>query len=139
MAGKSIRVLTEGADYLAVSEPVKKVRDQATGEVATDRVTGEELYTVNLVEMFDGAADVLKVTLRASKLPAGLALGVPVRPVNLIATPWARAFNDGVMDGVAYRADTLELRARQTVSAAAAPASPAAAARPQNARPEGSK
>ncbi|CAL9480783.1 hypothetical protein SUDANB120_03048 [Streptomyces sp. enrichment culture] len=54
----------------------------------------------------------------------GLAAGVMVRPVELIATPWARIFNGSLSDGVAYRVARLEL---VQAPAMAAPAAPVAA------------
>lgn len=109
MASKPIRVLTQGALYTVATPSAPKVKDLRTGEIATHPQTGEPLHTVSLLEMADGAADLLKVTVPASKIPQGLRLGVPVRPVGLMATPWARIFNDQLSDGVAYRADSIEM------------------------------
>jgi hypothetical protein len=107
MAAVFIRVQTLGAVYIALTPPAVKLKDQATGEIATDRATGENLYTVQLAETVDGRAQVIKVTLAESKLPKGLVLGAVVHPENLVASPWARIFNGQLSDGVTYRADGL--------------------------------
>ncbi|WP_167158408.1 hypothetical protein [Streptomyces sp. MBT27] len=109
MALKSIRVLTQGALYTVATLGAPKVKDLRTGEIATHYQTGEPLHTVSLLEMADGAADLLKVTVPASKIPKDLRLGVQVRPIGLTASPWARVSNDQLSDGVAYRADSIEM------------------------------
>jgi hypothetical protein len=98
---------------VAGTGPVLKIKDQQTGEVATDRETGESLYTVTVMLMEDGRAEVLKITVPESGLAAGLKPGVMVRPVELFATPWARIFNGQLSDGIAYRATRLELIAAE--------------------------
>ncbi|OKI49090.1 SCO3933 family regulatory protein [Streptomyces sp. MJM1172] len=110
MAMTRIRVaLLPSAVCIAGTEPVLKIKDQQTGEIATDRETGESLYTVTVMLMEDGRAEVLKITVPQSGLTAGLKPGTMVRPVDLFATPWARIFNGQLSDGVAYRAARLEL------------------------------
>ncbi|QES55490.1 hypothetical protein DEJ51_16015 [Streptomyces venezuelae] len=99
-----------------------KIKNPETGEIATDRDTGETLYTVTVMQMADGRAEILKITVPESGLPVGLTPGVMVRPVELIATPWARIFNGSLSDGIAYRVTRLELAA----PAMAAPPAPAA-------------
>ncbi|ONK12600.1 hypothetical protein [Streptomyces sp. MP131-18] len=93
---------------LLVTPAAPKVKDPQTGEIATHRETGETLYTVGVVEMLAGRADVLKITVPESGLSDGLAQGAPVRPVGLIALPWARIFNGQLSDGIAYRAEAVE-------------------------------
>ncbi|MEU4297176.1 SCO3933 family regulatory protein [Kitasatospora aureofaciens] len=110
MAMARIRVgLLPSAVCMAGTEATLKIKDPQTGEVATDRETGEHLYTVTVMLMEDGRADVLKITVAQSGIPAGLKPGVMVRPVDLFATPWARIFNGQLSDGIAYRAAKLEL------------------------------
>lgn len=110
MAMTRIRVaLLPSAVCIAGTEPVLKIKDQQTGEVATDRETGESLYTVTVMLMEEGRAEVLKITVPQSGLAAALKPGAMVRPVELFATPWARIFNGQLSDGVAYRAARLDL------------------------------
>ncbi|MGW2366891.1 SCO3933 family regulatory protein [Streptomyces sp. NPDC001667] len=105
-----IRVaLLPSAVMMAGTLPAPKIKDPATGEIATDRDSGESLYTVTVMLMEDGRADVMKITVPASGLPEGLQPGRALRPVDLVATPWARIFNGSLSDGVAYRASSLEL------------------------------
>ncbi|MFB0627546.1 hypothetical protein [Streptomyces sp. AB3(2024)] len=105
-----IRVaMQKTAVCIAGTEPVLKIKDQQTGEVATDRETGESLYTVTVMLMEDGRAEIMKITVPQSGLVAGLKPGAMVRPVDLFATPWARIFNGQLSDGIAYRAARLEL------------------------------
>ncbi|QKW51053.1 hypothetical protein [Streptomyces buecherae] len=110
MATSRIRVgLLPSTVFMAGTLPVPKVKDPQTGELATDRDTGETLFTLTVFLMEEGRAEQMKITVPKSGLPDGLAPGVPVRPVDLFATPWARVFNGQLSDGVAYRATSLEL------------------------------
>lgn len=86
-----------------------KFTDMEKTQIATDRETGEPLYTVTLFVMEDERAETIKVTVPKSGLPNGLNVGVFVRPLDLFATPWARVFNGQLQDGIAYRASGLEL------------------------------
>jgi len=95
--------------FMVGTLPVPKIADQETGKIATDRDTGEDLFTLTVFLMEDGRAEQMKITVPKSGLPDGLNLGVPVRPVDLFAFPWARVFNGQLSDGVAYRASALEL------------------------------
>ncbi|MFF3848617.1 hypothetical protein [Streptomyces sp. NPDC002328] len=54
-------------------------------------------------------AEALKITVPETGLPNGLKPGLPVMPVELFATPWARIFNGQLSDGIAYRADRVDL------------------------------
>ncbi len=80
------------------------------------------------MQMSEGRAEILKITVPESGLPAGLAPGVTVRPVDLIATPWARIFNGSLSDGVAYRVTRLELVQIPAMAAPAETVSESAAA-----------
>ncbi|MFH9723371.1 hypothetical protein ACH4M4_10415 [Streptomyces sp. NPDC017254] len=120
-----IPVLVKPTDtYITGTGNTPKIKNPETGEIATDRDTGEVLHTVTVMQMSEGRAEILKITVPESGVPAGLAPGVMVRPVELIATPWARIFNGSLSDGVAYRVSRLDLAAP-----AAAPAAESAAKR----------
>ncbi|MFD8478715.1 hypothetical protein [Kitasatospora sp. NPDC059673] len=121
MARITIRPDLTGTTHMVAVPPVPKLADAATGQVATDRETGATLYTVQLLETFEAAAQLIKVTVPEPGLDAGLVPGAIVRPVGLIATPWANLFNGQVSNGVAYRAEAL------VPAAPAAPASKSAA------------
>lgn len=105
-----IRVgLLETTSFMVGTLPVPKYTDQEKTAFATDRETGQKLYTVTVFLMEEERAEAMKITVPADGLPDGLKPGVPVRPVELFATPWARIFNGSLSDGVAYRAAALEL------------------------------
>ncbi|MGW6459000.1 SCO3933 family regulatory protein [Streptomyces sp. NPDC055078] len=107
-----IRVgLLPSASFMVGNLPVPKYTDQEKTQFATDRETGAKLYTVTLFFMEDDRAEALKITVPETGLPNGLKPGMPVMPVELFATPWARIFNGSLSDGVAYRADRLDLMA----------------------------
>lgn len=110
MAQPRIRVgLLESTSFMVGNQPVPKYTDQEKTQFATDRETGQKLYMVTVFLMEDERAEAMKITVPAGGLPDGLKPGVPVRPVELFATPWARIFNGGLSDGVSYRATSLEL------------------------------
>ncbi|MFJ6622104.1 hypothetical protein ACIQOW_31555 [Kitasatospora sp. NPDC091335] len=90
------------------TDATPKIKDPQTGEIATDRETGEHLFTVTVMLMEEGRAEIMKLTVAHSGLPEGLKPGVMVRPVDLFATPWARLFNGQLSEGIAYRAGRLE-------------------------------
>jgi len=109
MAMTRIRVgLLPSAVCMTGTEAVLKIKDPQTGEIATDRETGEHLYTVTVMLMEEGRAEILKITVPQSGVPEGLKPGLMVRPVDLFASPWARIFNGSLSEGVAYRAARLE-------------------------------
>ncbi|MFD5326099.1 hypothetical protein [Streptomyces sp. NPDC127092] len=124
-----IPVLVKPTDiYITGTGNTPKIKNPETGEIATDRDTGEALHTVTVMQMSEGRAEILKITVPESGVPAGLLPGVMVRPVDLIATPWARIFNGSLSDGVAYRVTRLELVQAPAMAAPAETATEPAAA-----------
>jgi hypothetical protein len=107
-----IRVgLLPSASFMVGTLPVPKYSDQEKTQFATDRETGAKLYTLTLFFMEEDRAEALKITVPGPGLPDGLKPGMPVMPVELFATPWARIFNGSLSDGIAYRADRVDLLA----------------------------
>ncbi|MFD6855436.1 SCO3933 family regulatory protein [Streptomyces diastaticus] len=107
-----IRVgLHSTASFMVGTLPVPKYADAEKTQFATDRETGAKLYTITLFFMEEGRAEAMKITVPETGLPNGLKPGMPVMPVELFATPWARIFNGQLSDGIAYRADRLDLAA----------------------------
>lgn len=105
-----IRVgLLPTASFMVGTLPVPKYADAEKTQFATDRETGAKLMTITLFFMEEDRADALKITVPETGLPNGLKPGLPVMPVELFATPWARIFNGQLSDGIAYRADRLDL------------------------------
>ncbi|MFE9567474.1 hypothetical protein ACFYMW_03095 [Streptomyces sp. NPDC006692] len=115
-----IRVgLLDSTNFMCGTLPVPKYTDVENGIIATDRESGQPLYTVTLFLMEDDRAEAMKITVAKNGLPDGLKPGTFVRPVELFATPWARIFNGNLSEGVAYRAAGLELVAMPGMAAAA--------------------
>ncbi|MGW7004981.1 hypothetical protein ACWGCW_19785 [Streptomyces sp. NPDC054933] len=119
---QSIDVETHDKDYMYVIPAEPKINGQ-TGEPATDYTTGEVLAVVSLLQTSPGKAEVLKIAVANSGVPDGLTVGTYVRPVGLVATPWARVNNNGQLaEGIAYRATAIE---RSNAPATPAPSAPA--------------
>ncbi|MFJ3724680.1 hypothetical protein ACIPYQ_19195 [Streptomyces sp. NPDC090045] len=116
----------ESTNHMVGMPPVPKWKDQENGIRATDRETGVPLFTLTLFVMGEERAETLKVTVPQTGLPNGLHVGRFVRPVELVATPWARIFNNQLQDGVAYRCEALELVAAPVMTEMSAPEDAAA-------------
>lgn len=115
-----IRVgLLRSTRFMVGALPVPKFTDAEKTQIATDRETGQPLYSVTVFLMEDERAEALKITVAKDGLPDGLMPGVAVQPVDLFATPWARIFNGSLSDGIAYRAASLELVANTLPGVAA--------------------
>ncbi|MFE4262928.1 hypothetical protein [Streptomyces sp. NPDC056883] len=99
----------ESTNHMVGMPPVPKWKDQENGIRAMDRDSGAPLFTLTLFVMGEERAETMKVTVPQTGLPNGLHIGRFVRPVGLVATPWARIFNDQLQDGVAYRCESLTL------------------------------
>ncbi|MGC0312365.1 hypothetical protein [Kitasatospora acidiphila] len=129
MARITIRPDLTGTAHMVATPPVPKLMDAATGQVATDRESGATLYTVQLLETYSGTAQLIKVTVPEGGVDTSLTTGSIVRPVGLVATPWANLFNGQVQHGVAYRAESLAIAPAggMTAPAPAAVSAPKAA------------
>ncbi len=100
--------LTPDSVGVAGTEALLKVNPE-TNEPQLDRDTKARLFTVQLMLMQAGRAELLKITVPESGLPNGLKPGVSVKPVDLVATPWARIFNGNLSQGIAFRSSALVL------------------------------
>ena len=89
-----------GLTFLVAVAPAP-VMDFETKRPKTDD-NGEALYTVQLVCLSDGNADILAVKFAGQ--PGLLAQGTPVKVAGLVATPWSM----GERAGVAYKAASVE-------------------------------
>jgi hypothetical protein len=81
-----------------VTAPAEPVVDFESKRPRTDP-TGTPLYSVGLVALYDGAAEVIAVKVAGS--PAGLQPGQPVTVTGLVAIPWTM----GERSGISYRAE----------------------------------
>ncbi|MET7386512.1 hypothetical protein ACFYPT_19275 [Streptomyces sp. NPDC005529] len=115
-----IRVgLLPSASFMVGTLPIPKYADAEKTQFATDRETGAKLYTITLFFMEEDRAEALKITVPETGIPNGIKPGLPVMPVELFATPWARIFNGSLSDGIAYRVSRLDLVASPSVADAA--------------------
>ncbi|PYC86613.1 hypothetical protein C7C46_05755 [Streptomyces tateyamensis] len=124
MARITIRPDLTDTVHMVATPAVPKLVDAATGKVATDRESGATLYTVHLLETYEGTAQLIKVTVPECGVDPSLTAGAVVRPVGLVVTPWANVFNGHVQQGVAYRAQSLAIAG--LAASSDAPASKAA-------------
>jgi hypothetical protein len=110
MARSTVRVgFTPSTSWMLGAGPVAKYTDAEKTTLATDRETGQTLYTVTGFLMEDERAEAVKITVPKNGLPDGLKPGIAFRPVDLFATPWANIFNGQLQQGISYRAASLEL------------------------------
>ena len=92
--------------------------DQTTGRQKTDRVTGQELHTIQLMALDENGAEVILVTIAGAVRE--IAQGTQVAVVELEAIPW----NTANRSGVAYRATSVTPvgGARQSAATTSSPA-----------------
>jgi hypothetical protein len=72
--------------------------DITTGRIKTDRTTGQELHTIQLMALDEKGGEVITVTVAG--LVREIPVGTPVSVVELEAIPW----NNNGRSGVAFRA-----------------------------------
>lgn len=87
-----------------VTRGVEEKVDNETRRQKTNRVTGELLWTVQVMALDASGGEVIMVTL-AGNNPPKVIVGQTVSPVELEAIPWAQ----GSRNGVAYRASALNV------------------------------
>ncbi|HZQ78111.1 MAG TPA: hypothetical protein VFE55_12320 [Acidimicrobiia bacterium] len=92
---------TNGMTFIAAGGP-EAVVDFETKAAKIDE-TGQAIFSVQIVALSDGGAEVLGVKVAGE--PKGIAQGVPVKLVGLVAQPWAM----GDRNGVAFRATRIDL------------------------------
>ncbi|SHL60959.1 hypothetical protein [Streptomyces yunnanensis] len=111
MAVTSFRIDQEGVVHTAANLDEAKYKGIGPNrEAAVHRETGEPLRTVSLLahRAEDNTADLRKVSVPESGVPEGLHVGMPVHPVNLVASVWVRHDPGNCGDGVVYSADALK-------------------------------
>jgi hypothetical protein len=108
---RSIPVDTSTAMLLCATEPKPKVKNLETGEIAKDRETGADMWTVGLVYIANGAADVIQVSVPQPGVPANLASGTPNLAVTgLVAVPWEANHDGRARHGIAFRAAAITVK-----------------------------
>lgn len=142
MANASARVQVDGSLYLVAVQQMPKMRQDGDGPAAQvfNSVTGEAMAVISLTEVFEGRAQVIKITVPESQVPDGAVPGAVVRPVGLVCSPWGNAgFNGQVNTGLSYRAERIELLRAGAAVPVAVPASAAAAASAGESRAKGAE
>ncbi len=98
---KNLPIDTSGMTLLCAVPPTAVVDFESKRPKADDN--GVPLFTVQLVVLHDGGAEIMPV--RLSGLPSGaLMQGTPVRVAGLVATQWAM----GDRCGMSFRADHID-------------------------------
>jgi hypothetical protein len=92
---------TTGVSFICAGE-AEPVVDYESGRPKIDR-SGQPLYSVSLVAMAEGVAEV--ITVKVPGEPKGVSRGATVRLVGLTANPWT--IRD--RSGIAYRAERVEV------------------------------
>ena len=89
---------SKAASGFMVSRGFEPKLDITTGRIKTDRTTGQELYTIQLMALDDRGGEVITVTVAGAvrEIP----VMTPVSVVELEAIPW----NNNGRSGVAFRA-----------------------------------
>lgn len=112
---------TTGVTFLCALAP-EPVMDFETKRQKGD-VNGEPLFSVQLVLLADGGAEVISVKIVG--MPAdGLVSGTPVAVVGLVATPWSM----GDRSGVSFKASSIQPLTPAASGRTATPASSGSAA-----------
>ncbi|KOG73472.1 hypothetical protein ADK77_09165 [Streptomyces antibioticus] len=101
---RQIPVETSGATVMVAQPPQKKVANRQTGQLAVDRDSGETLWTVDVVFIMNGSAEVVSVAVPESGISGELAMGTPVALTGLVARPWENEFNGQKRHGISFRA-----------------------------------
>ncbi|MEU0599773.1 hypothetical protein ABZ484_16225 [Streptomyces sp. NPDC006393] len=115
---RQIPVETSGATVMVAQPPQKKVVNRQTGQLAVDRDSGETLWTVDVVFIMNGSAEVISVAVPESGISGELAMGAPVALTGLVARPWENEFNGQKRHGISFRAVAVTSLVDNSVKAA---------------------
>jgi hypothetical protein len=88
-----------------------KVKDFATGEIATDKDTGAPLVVADVMVVLDGRAEMLQVTVPETGITKGIKPGATITFTALTASAWENTFNGQMRHGIAFRATALTTKA----------------------------
>ncbi|QEU93992.1 hypothetical protein [Streptomyces kanamyceticus] len=101
---RQIPVDVSSAVMMVAQPPMKKISNRQTGEIATDRETGVTLWTVDVMFVMDGNAEILSLAVPETGLSGELAMGTPVALTGVVARPWENEFNGQKRHGISFRA-----------------------------------
>ncbi len=99
----SFKIDTSTAVVVLMVAPTPKVNRQ-TGEVLTDRESGDKLMTLGVTVADEGEANLYTINVPESGIPEGLTVGMPVAVTGLRARTWENTFNGEKRWGLAFRA-----------------------------------
>src|SRR4051795_3831609 len=112
---------SKAASGFMVSRGFEPKVDITTGRIKTDRTTGQELCTIQLMALDERGGEVITVTIAGAV--RDIPVMTPVSVVELEAIPW----NNNGRSGVAYRAASVTpLNAGRTANTSTTPSSNAA-------------
>ncbi|MCF3137055.1 MULTISPECIES: SCO3933 family regulatory protein [Streptomyces] len=97
---RQIPVDTAAMTVMLIQAPEKKVKNRETGEVATDRQSGQVLYNVSVAVIVDGRPDAVTIVVAEDGIQPDLMPGMAVELPGLVARPWENDFGHGI----SYRA-----------------------------------
>lgn len=81
--------------FMCASVPQVRA-DRVTGEVRTDRATGQPQYEVFVLVGVEGEREPSVIAVRVAGEPVGLAIGQPVRLFDLVERKWEMDGRSGV-------------------------------------------
>lgn len=93
---------TSGFTFMVALAPEPVLDFESKRQKASE--DGELLWSVQLVALGEGSAQILPVKVAGQPSPA-IKQGVPVRVTGLVASPWSM---DGGRSGVSFRASKIE-------------------------------
>ncbi|MFI1096312.1 hypothetical protein [Streptomyces sp. NPDC020917] len=108
------RVHVDGSLYLVAVSKAPKMRQDEKGnaEQVFNSATGEAMSVISLTEVFEGRAQVIKISVPESQVPETAVPGTVVRPVGLVCSPWGMAgMGNQINTGLSYRAERIDLAA----------------------------
>ena len=96
MALKVVPVAVERlSNVVCASLPQVRV-DRVTGEIRTDRATGQPQYEVYIMALSEGEREPSVMQVRVPGEPVGLQVGAPVRLFDLVERKWDMDGRSGV-------------------------------------------
>jgi hypothetical protein len=117
---RQIPVDVSSAAVMVAQPPQKKISNRQTGEIATDRETGATLWTVDVMFVMDGNAEILSLVVPETGISGELEMGTPVALTGVIARPWENEFNGQKRHGISFRAVAVTSLAGASAKAKAA-------------------
>lgn len=108
-----MRLLIETSQVSFTVGRAPEAKKDQNGVQRMERSTGVPMWSVQLVAMDDGGAEVISVTVAAPQ-PPKVTVGQSVVPVELQAIPWAQ----NGRNGVAFRATDVKAVSGSKASAA---------------------